>query len=104
MKEGIKHHVSLISATQISTKGSSSSDKIMKQAETFVFFKPDSSSRTVVADMLNLKKGEMYKLDELQRGECIIKSELYNDAYKYNSTAVIKGKTYLHFNSFENNG
>lgn len=104
MKEGRKHHVSLISATQISTKGSSSSDKIMKQAETFVFFKPDSSSRTVVADMLNLKKGEMYKLDELQRGECIIKSELYNDAYKYNSTAVIKGKTYLHFNSFENNG
>lgn len=102
MKEGRKHHISFISSTQISSNGCSASNKIMKQAETSVFFKPDSSSQKVVADMLNFKKSEICMLDELKRGECIIKSEFYNGHDKENTFAVLRGKTFLHFDSFQN--
>lgn len=102
MKEGRKYHIALIFATQISSKGKSTSDKIMKQAGTSVFFKPDSGSRNAVADMLNLSKNEVYKLDELQKGECIVSGHLYSSKSGGNIPGMVKGKTYLHFNSFDN--
>lgn len=102
LKQGRKYHTSLVFATQISSSNSSDSAKIMKQAGTSVFFQPDSSSKKAVAAMLELKKGDTYKLDSLKVGECFIKSDIYNYSSNRNEPTVIKGNTFMHFNSFDN--
>lgn len=91
----------LIFATQISSNGTDIADKIVKQAGTHVFFKPDASSEGTVAGMLGFGKKELYKLRRLKIGECFILGNLYNSQLGYNDSTVIKGKTYIHFDSFE---
>lgn len=100
MKEGRKFGMALMFATQVSSKGSNTSDKITKQAGTQIFFKPDASSENAVADMLGFGKKEHYKLKELKIGECFVQGDLFNNKLGYNDSVVIKGKTYTHFDVF----
>jgi len=102
MKEGRKHHISLIFATQIVSNNKSTKSAILNQAGTSVFFKPEESSKSAVAEILHLKKNECYLIDELKTGECIVKSDFYSSTVRCNTSAILKGRTPLYFNSFSN--
>lgn len=73
--------------------------RILRQAGLYVHFKPDSTTRNAVADMLGMKKNEMWMLDSLNKGECYIQGSIYNFDTDCNDEVIIKGKTYINEDS-----
>lgn len=97
LKEGRKFSIDLNFATQYISDMKKS--RILRQAGLYVHFKPDSTTRNAVADMLGMKKNEMWMLDSLNKGECYIQGSIYNFDTDCNDEVIIKGKTYINEDS-----
>lgn len=93
LKEGRKYLIDLNFATQYIND--MKQNRMLKQAGISVYFKPDLASRASVANMLGLKKSEIYKLDELRKGECFIQGTFYNFDTGYPEETILSGKTVL---------
>lgn len=93
LKEGRKYLIDLNFATQYVTD--MKQNRMLKQAGISVYFQPDLASRASVANMLGLKKSEIYKLDELRKGECFIQGTVYNFDTGYPEETILSGKTVL---------
>lgn len=70
-------------------------NRMLRQAGISVYFQPDLASRASVANMLGLKKSEIYKLSELHTGECFIQGTIYNFEANCPEESIILGKTAL---------
>lgn len=93
LREGRKHHIDLNFATQYLNDIKQS--RLLKQAGLCFYFRPDTASRTSVAEQLHLKKSETYKLDHLAVGECFVQGAVYNFELGDSEEAVIYGKVGL---------
>lgn len=93
LKESRKNLIDMNFATQYVTD--MKQNRMLKQAGLSVYFKPDLASRASVANMLGLKKSEIYKLDELRTGECFVQGTVYNFEAGCSEEAIISGKTAL---------
>lgn len=102
LKEGRKYQMSLLYATQTISKSSGEKAKILKQAGTSIYFKPDITSIDSIAEFLHLNNRDKYKLDELKVGQCFIQGDIYNSSLDMNVQTVIKGNIYTHYNNFNN--
>ena len=76
LKEGRKFSIDLNFATQYISGIKQS--RILRQAGLYVNFRPDISSRNTLADMLGLKKSEVWKLDNMSKGDCFIQGTVFN--------------------------
>ncbi len=101
LKEGRKFHIDLNYATQTVSKTSSDVNKILDQASTSVFFRPDDISESIVTHLLKMGKKESAVLDKLKPGECFVKSCFYDFEQQQSKPMVLCGKTYLPFVTFE---
>lgn len=93
LKEGRKYLIDMNFATQY--VNDMKQNRMLKQAGISVYFQPDLASRSSVANMLGLKKSEIYKLDELRKGECFIQGTVYNFDIGCPEETIISGKTVL---------
>lgn len=93
LKEGRKYLIDMNFATQY--VNDIKQNRMLKQAGVSVYFQPDLASRASVANMLGLKKSEVYKLDELRTSECFIQGTVYNFEAGCPEEIVISGKTAL---------
>ena len=76
-------------------------NKILDQASTSVFFRPDDISESIVTHLLKMGKKESAVLDKLKPGECFVKSCFYDFEQQQSKLMVLCGKTYLPFVKFE---
>lgn len=101
LKEGRKFHIDLNYATQTVSKSNSEVNKILDQASTSVFFRPDDISESIVTHLLKMGKKESAVLGKLKPGECFVKSFFYDFEQRQSKPIVLCGKTYLPFVKFE---
>ncbi len=101
LKEGRKFHIDLNYATQTVSKSNSEVNKILDQASTSVFFRPDDISESIVTHLLKMGKKESAVLGKLKPGECFVKSCFYDFEQRQSKPIVLCGKTYLPFVKFE---
>lgn len=93
LKEGRKYLIDMNFATQY--VNDIKQNRMLKQAGISVYFQPDLASRASVANMLGLKKSEIYKLGELHTGECFIQGTIYNFETNCPEESIISGTTAL---------
>lgn len=93
LKEGRKFLIDLNFATQYIS--GIKQNRILRQAGLYVNFRPDISSRNALADMLSLKKSEVWKLDNMSKGDCFIQGTIFNFDTDSTEEAIIQGRTYI---------
>ena len=92
LKEGRKSHISFIGATQNYYSSKSKIGDVMAKADTKIFLKPTRDSEHAVASELRWSKNEIDRFDRMERGDCIVKGDLYSRTNRRNCPAIICGK------------
>lgn len=93
IREGRKYLISLNYATQY-ISGTEIS-KLLSQASLNVCFRPEINSLKSVAEMLGFSKKDVWKLNNMNVGECFIQGNFINFETGERDETVIHGKTLL---------
>ncbi len=91
LKEGRKHHLSLISATQDFYARSTEIGSALGKSGTQIFHRPSQDSANLVAAELRWKKADIARFDTMNRGDVIIKGALYNKEHARNVQMTLCG-------------
>ncbi|MBR5370897.1 MAG: hypothetical protein IK130_01645 [Oscillospiraceae bacterium] len=92
MKEGRKLHLSFYGATQDFHARSTDLGKTMGKAATQIFLRPTQNSEPLVAQELRFGKKDLALFDMLERGDAIIKGQLYSKEAERNLPATTIGR------------
>lgn len=96
LKEGRKIHMSFYGATQDYYPRNTELGSVMSKADTQIILKPTLNSQVIVAAELRFDKNDMSRFDQMQRGNAIIKGNMYNKELKRNTPVIITGKVHKH--------
>ena len=99
--EGRKYGMSLIAASQDFPSRSTDLGKIVGKMPTQVFLRPTLNAETAVASELHYSKSEMMTFDTLERGDAIVKGNLYSKKAGRNVPGIVRGKIH-HWSSATN--
>lgn len=91
MKEGRKIHMSFFGATQDYYPRNTELGSVMSKADTQIFLRPTPNSESVVASELRFNKADMERFDSMQRGDIIVKGNLYNKEQGRNTPTTLSG-------------
>lgn len=91
LKEGRKHHLSIVAATQDFYARSTEIGSALGKAGMQIHHRPTQDSANLVAAELRWNKADMERFDSMSRGDVIIKGALYNKELKRNVQKTIDG-------------
>ena len=94
LKEGRKHHLSVVAATQDFYARSTEIGSALGKAGMQIFHRPTQDSANLVAAELRWNKADMARFDSMNRGDVIIKGALYNKELGRNTQAILGGHIY----------
>lgn len=94
LKEGRKHHLSIVAATQDFYARSTEIGSALGKAGMQIFHRPTQDSANLVAAELRWKKADMARFDSMNRGDVIIKGNLYSKERGRNTQAILSGHIY----------
>lgn len=92
LKEGRSSRLSVCIATQDFYGSNTELGSAVGKVGLQVFFRPTNNSRKLVAEELNLRKEEAAALDNMLRGEAIMKGSFYSTGLNRNNPATLRGK------------
>ncbi len=92
MKEGRKNHMSFFGATQDYYPRNTELGSVMGKAGTQIFLRPTPNSENVVASELRYSKADMLRFDTMQRGDIIVKGNLYSKEFGRNVPTTLSGR------------
>ncbi|MGN0629948.1 MAG: ATP-binding protein [Ruminococcus sp.] len=93
LREGRKYSIDLNYATQYISNINES--RLLRQASLNICFRPECTSRNALADMLGLKKTDIWQLDNMNVGECFVQGSMVDFDNECSVETVIKGTTCL---------
>ena len=91
MKEGRNSHISFFGATQDYYPHNIDLGSVMGKAGTQIFLKPASNSESLVLAELRYRKSELYRFDDMERGDIIVKANLFNQKLGRNVPVILSG-------------
>ncbi|WP_028515312.1 hypothetical protein [Ruminococcus flavefaciens] len=91
MKEGRNSHISFYGATQDYYPYNTDLGKVMGKAGVQIFLKPSSNSESLVLAELRYRKSELYRFDGMERGDIIVKANLFNKKLGRNVPTILSG-------------
>lgn len=91
MKEGRKNHMSFFGATQDYYPRNTELGSVMGKAGTQIFLRPTPNSGNVIASELRFNKADMSRFDNMQRGDIIVKGNLFSKEYGRNVPVILSG-------------
>ena len=91
MKEGRNSHISFFGATQDYYPRNTELGSVMGKAGTQIFLKPSANSESLVLAELRYRKAELYRFDDMERGDIIVKANLFNQKLGRNVPTIISG-------------
>lgn len=91
LKEGRRFHISFFGATQDYYPRNTELGSVMGKAGTQIFLRPTPNSENVVASELRYKKADMLRFDSMQRGDIIVKGNLYSKESGCNVPTTLSG-------------
>ena len=91
MKEGRKKHISFFGATQDFYPSNTELGSVMGKAGTQIFLRPTPNSKNAVAAELGYKKNDLSRFDIMDRGDIIVKGNLYSKRYRRNIPTILSG-------------
>ncbi len=91
LKEGRKHHLSIVAATQDFYPRGTEIGSALGKAGMQIFHRPTQDSANLVAAELRFKKADMERFDSMERGDVIIKGALYNKEQGRNMQTIMSG-------------
>ena len=91
MKEGRRFHISFFGATQDYYPRNTELGSVMGKAGTQIFLRPTPNSENVVASELRYRKADMLRFDSMQRGDIIVKGNLYSKESGCNIPTTLSG-------------
>lgn len=91
LKEGRRFHISFFGATQDYYPRNTELGSVMGKAGTQIFLRPTPNSENVVASELRYKKADMLRFDSMQRGDIIVKGNLYSKEAGRNVPTTLSG-------------
>lgn len=91
MKEGRNSHISFFGATQDHYPHNTDLGSVMGKAGTQIFLKPSSNSESLVLAELRYRKSELYRFDDMERGDIIVKANLFNKKLGRNVPTILSG-------------
>ncbi|MCR4638488.1 DUF87 domain-containing protein [Ruminococcus sp.] len=91
MKEGRKSHMSFFGATQDYYAHNTDLGSVMGKAGTLIFLRPTPNSAIAIASELHFNKAAMQRFDSMERGDIIVKSNLFSKNYRRNVPTVLSG-------------
>lgn len=94
MKEGRKHHLSLVTATQDFYARGTEIGSALGKAGMQIHHRPTQDSANLVAAELRWNKVDMSRFDSMNRGDAIIKGALFNKELNRNAQTTIEGRIY----------
>ena len=92
MKEGRKTHLSFYGATQDYSPRSTELGSVMGKAATQIFLRPTQNSEPLVAQELRFGKNDLVRFDMMERGDAIIKGQLYSKEAVRNLPTILSGR------------
>ena len=63
----------------------------MGKAGTQIFLRPTPNSENIVASELRFDKADMLRFDNMQRGDIIVKGNLFSNQYGRNVPVILSG-------------
>lgn len=103
LKEGRKHHLSIVAATQDFYARSTEIGSALGKAGMQIHHRPTQDSTNLVAAELRWNKADMARFDSMNRGDVIIKGALYNKELKRNIQKTIEGHIIDYLEKDDNN-
>lgn len=103
LKEGRKHHLSIVAATQDFYARSTEIGSALGKAGMQIHHRPTQDSANLVAAELRWNKADMARFDSMNRGDVIIKGALYNKELKRNIQKTIEGHIIDYLEKDDNN-
>ncbi len=94
LKEGRKHHFSLVTATQDFYARGTEIGSALGKAGLQIHHRPTQDSANLVAAELRWNKADMARFDSMNRGDVIIKGSLFNMEEGHNIQTTISGHIY----------
>ncbi len=94
LKEGRKHHLSIVAATQDFYARSTEIGSALGKAGMQIHHRPTQDSANLVAAELRWNKADMARFDSMNRGDAIIKGSLFNKEEGRNLQTTISGHIY----------
>lgn len=91
LKEGRRFHISFFGATQDYYPRNTELGSVMGKAGTQIFLRPTPNSENVVASELRYRKADMLRFDSMQRGDIIVKGNLYSKESGCNVPTTLSG-------------
>lgn len=91
LKEGRRFHISFFGATQDYYPRNTELGSVMGKAGTQIFLRPTPNSENVVASELRYRKADMLRFDSMQRGDIIVKGNLYSKEAGRNVPTTLSG-------------
>lgn len=91
LKEGRRFHISFFGATQDYYPRNTELGSVMGKAGTQIFLRPTPNSENVIASELRYKKADMLRFDSMQRGDIIVKGNLYSKESGCNVPTTLSG-------------
>lgn len=91
LKEGRRFHISFFGATQDYYPRNTELGSVMGKAGTQIFLRPTPNSENVVASELRYRKADMLRFDSMQRGDIIVKGNLYSKESGCNIPTTLSG-------------
>ena len=91
LKEGRKHHLSLVMATQEFYARSTEIGSALGKVGMQIHHRPTQDSANLVAAELRWNKADMARFDSMNRGDVVIKGALYNKELKRNAQTTLEG-------------
>jgi hypothetical protein len=91
LKEGRKHHLSIVAATQDFYARGSEIGSALGKAGMQIHHCPTQNSATLVAAELRWNKADMARFDSMNRGDIVVKGALYNKENERNMQTILSG-------------
>ena len=91
LKEGRRFHISFFGATQDYYPRNTELGSVMGKAGTQIFLRPTPNSENVVASELRYRKADLLRFDSMQRGDIIVKGNLYSKESGCNVPTTLSG-------------
>lgn len=91
LKEGRRFHISFFGATQDYYPRNTELGSVMGKAGTQIFLRPTPNSENAVASELRYRKADMLRFDSMQRGDIIVKGNLYSKESGCNIPTTLSG-------------
>lgn len=91
LKEGRKHHLSIVAATQDFYARGSEIGSALGKAGMQIHHCPTQNSANLVAAELRWNKADMARFDSMNRGDIVVKGALYNKENERNMQTILSG-------------